>query len=66
MKQKKKIFYKILNIVLGLAIIYNFIFLAITTFTKKKYLSIFEIDFLTIKNSLIITRERKYKISSRR
>lgn len=58
MKQKKKIFYKIFNTILGLSIIYNFIFLAVTTFTKKEYLNIFEIDFLTINNSLIITRER--------
>ena len=58
MKQKKKTFYKILYIVLGLAIIYNFLFLAITTFSKKEYLSIFGIDFLTLKNDLVITRER--------
>lgn len=58
MKRKKKMFYKILYIVLGLAIIYNFLFLAVTTFTKKEYLSIFGMDFLTLDNNLVITRER--------
>lgn len=58
MKPKKKIYYKIFNTLLGLAIIYNFLFLAITTFTKKEYLNVFGIDFLTIKNNLVITRER--------
>ncbi len=61
MKPKKKIFYKIFNIILGLTIIYNFLFLAITTFSKKEYLNIFGIDFLTIKNNLVITRERRFE-----
>lgn len=58
MKQKKKIFYKIFNIILGLTIFYNFMFVAITTFTKKEYVNFFDIDFLTIDNNLIIARER--------
>ena len=66
MKQKKKIFYKIFNIILGLTIFYNFMFVAITTFTKKEYINFFEIDFLTIDNSLIIARERQSKFSTRR
>lgn len=57
MKQKKKISYKFLNIILAIAIIYNFLFLAVTTFTKKSYLNLFGIDFLTINNDLVVTRE---------
>lgn len=61
MKQKKKILYKIFYIILGLAIIYNFLFLAITTFTKKEYLNIFGIDFITLNNNLVIARKRECK-----
>lgn len=66
MKQKKKISYKILYIILVLAIIYNFLFLAVTTFTKKEYLNLFRIDILTIKNNLVVTRERRFKYATRR
>lgn len=57
MKQKKKVLSRIFFIILGLSIIYNFIFLAITTFTRKEYLNIFGIDFLVINNNLVVTRE---------
>ena len=58
MKQKKRILNKILFIVLLLAIIYNFLFLASTVFTRKGYLYIFGVSFLTINNDLVITRKR--------
>lgn len=65
MKPKKKIVYKILYIIIALVIIYNFLFLATTTFSKKEYLNIFGIDFLPMNNNLVVTRERKYRLIAR-
>ncbi|MBR3163416.1 MAG: hypothetical protein IKF17_04900 [Clostridia bacterium] len=56
MKQKRRIFYKILYIILVTAIIYNFIYLVNTMITGKKYLNIFGIGILPLKN-VVITRE---------
>ena len=53
MKQKRRIFYKILYIILVTAIIYNFIYLVNTMITGKKYLNIFGIGILPLKNVVI-------------
>ena len=65
MKQKKKIFYKILYIILLIAIIYNFLFLATTVITRKEYLSIFGIKTIPLKG-LVIARGRKHRTITRR
>lgn len=65
MNQKKKIFYKIFRVIIISIIIYNFIYLANTTITRKKYLDIFGISFLPLKN-LVITRERRYRQIARK